>query len=302
MGVYDRDYYRVDSTRQSLLGGTAPACKLLIALNIGVYLLQMVTLNSPGGGVTGWFLLSPEDVLQRFQIWRLLTSAFCHSPRDIWHIIFNMMALWWFGAPLEALYGSREFFKFYLTAAILSAVGFLGVELLLQQFVVHRIPSELGASGAVMAVLMLCALHYPTTKVYIMFVIPLELRWLVGLYVIYDLYPILRELGGAQVVDNVAHATHLAGLVYGFLYKKFDLRYSRWLSHWSWPQVQRKARAVSRQRQVKLYTPPQESPGGEELSRQVDEILAKISAQGESSLTEAEREILKEASRRYKNR
>lgn len=306
MGVHDRDYYRQEPAGGGMMGGVAPVCKWLIAINVVVYLLQILTINAGREGVTGWLDLSPSDVLGRFQFWRLLTCAFCHSPDDPWHLIFNMLGLWMFGSQIEAIYGPREFLRFYLTAALVSAIGFLGVEMVVTRMAVHRIPHELGASGAVMGVMMLCAMYYPTMKILIMFVIPMELRWVVALFVIYDLYPVLRELGGAQVLDNVAHATHLAGLLYGFLYKKFDLRYARLLADWSWPGLKKMVRTATKRKpeHVKLYEPPPEQVkvAGAMLDRRVDEILAKISAEGESSLTDSEREILKEASRRYKKR
>lgn len=302
MGVYDRDYYRQDPPGGGVLGGVAPTCKWLIAVNIVVYLLQVVSLTQEGGGVTAWLELSAPEVLGRFEIWRLVTSAFCHSPDDLWHLIFNMLGLWIFGNQVESIYGSREFLRFYLTAAVLSAIGFLGIELVTSRFAVHRVPHELGASGAVMGVMMLCAMYYPSMKILVMFVIPVELRWLVVMYVIYDLYPIVRGLGGAHVMDNVAHSAHLAGLVYGFLYKRFDLRYSRLLSGWNLPGLKRMVRTATRRRpeNVRIYEPPQPAAPTADLSRRVDEILAKISAHGEASLTDTEREILKEASRRYK--
>ena len=138
----------------------------------------------------------------------------------------------------------------------------------------------------------------------VMFVIPIELRWLVALFVVYDLYPLLRELGGAGAFDQVAHAAHLGGLLYGFLYKWFDLRYTRLLAGWSWPRMKRAVRTATARKpeNVRLYSPPQEAAPTPDLKLRVDEILAKISAQGESSLTESERAILKEASRRYKKR
>jgi hypothetical protein len=115
---------------------------------------------------------------------------------------------------------------------------------------------------------------------------------------------VLVELGGRNSLDQVAHAAHLGGLLYGYLYKRFDLRYTRLLAGWSWPQFRRLVRTAARRRpdSVRIYEPPEDRVPTPELSRRVDEILAKISAQGESSLTESERELLKEASRRYKKR
>jgi hypothetical protein len=161
-----------------------------------------------------------------------------------------------------------------------------------------------GASGAVMAVMMLCALYYPSMKIMVMFVLPVELRWLVVMYVIYDMFPLLMQLGGAGALDNVAHASHLGGLAYGYLFKHYDLRYSRLMAGWSWPRWKRAVRSATRRAPEKgrLYEPPEEGVPTPDLKLRVDEILAKISAQGEASLSENEREILKEASRRFKKR
>ena len=304
MGVYDRDYYRNDPPRGHILGGVAPICKWLIAINVAVYVLQFLTFTSPDGGATTWLQLSAVRVVDHWEAWRLLTSAFCHDPSDPWHLIFNMLGLWIFGRQVEAIYGEREFLRFYLTAALISSIGFLGFELVVNQFAVDHVPHELGASGAVMAVMMLCAMYYPRMTMLVMFVIPIELRWLVALFVVYDIYPLLRELGGAGAFDQVAHAAHLGGLLYGFLYKWFDLRYTRLLAGWSWPRMKRAVRTATARKpeNVRLYSPPQEAAPTPDLKLRVDEILAKISAQGESSLTESERAILKEASRRYKKR
>lgn len=304
MGLYDRDYYRNDPPGGRLLGGVASACKWLIAINVVVYVLQIMTLTSPHGGVTGWLQGSAERVIRHWEIWRLLTSAFCHDPEGISHIIFNMIGLWIFGSQIEAIYGEREFLKFYLTAALISSIGSMFFGLLVNRFAVERVPPELGASGAVMGVMMLCAMYYPTMKILVMFVLPIELRWLVAIFVVYDLYPLLRELGGAGALDQVAHAAHLGGLFYGFLYKRYDLRYSRLLAGWSWPKMKRMVRTATTGKpdNVRLYNPPEEPVPIPDLKVRVDEILAKISAQGEASLTESEREVLKEASRRFKKK
>src|SRR5204862_5801370 len=102
-----------------------------------------------------WFELDTPKVV-RGQVWRLVTSAFCHSRYDIWHIVFNMLCLYWFGCALEAMYGSREFLCFYLTAAVASGLTFVGLDL----YTGSTVPA-VGASGAVIAVMMLYTWHYP---------------------------------------------------------------------------------------------------------------------------------------------
>lgn len=85
--------------------------------------------NSPRASVVqDWLELDTSKVKQG-QIWRILTSAFCHDRSGLWHILFNMLGLIWFGITLEHMYGDREFLLFYLTAAILSGLAFVGLDL-----------------------------------------------------------------------------------------------------------------------------------------------------------------------------
>jgi membrane associated rhomboid family serine protease len=72
--------------------------------------------------VEEWFQLEASKVVRYGQIWRLITCAFCHDRTSPWHIIFNMLALYWFGGRLEQFYGSKEFLLFYLTAAVVSSL------------------------------------------------------------------------------------------------------------------------------------------------------------------------------------
>jgi membrane associated rhomboid family serine protease len=303
MGIYDREYYRDDPPGGfGLMGGVAPACKRLIIINVVVYLVQVVTRGSnpmADVGITRWLDLDPVSFFQSFQVWRIVTYAFCHATETPWHIFFNMLFLWWFGHPLEAMYGSKEFTRFYLAAAVISGACHLALGLAIGQ-----LSPAIGASGAVMAVTMVYAMYYPRQVIYIMFLIPVELRWIVLFYVIVDLHPVLLALGGVDSRDGVAHAAHLGGLLYGFLYKRHDLRFSELFKGWERSARPGAVKRMFRRRpaNVQLYEPPTEAERDTNLDRRVDEILAKISAEGEASLTDEERTLLKEASRRYKQK
>ena len=129
MGIYDREYYRRDGP--SFLGalpGFGQACKWLILINIVCFVLQLVTRTAVAdprfdrsdipilqvySPVTAWLELDTNAVLHG-QVWRLLTYAFLHDTGTLWHILFNMLFLWWFGKDVEDLYGPREFLAFYL--------------------------------------------------------------------------------------------------------------------------------------------------------------------------------------------
>ena len=214
MGIYNRDYMKDGGAGPVWGGGSSgfpPVCKWLIIATVGVYVAQMFG----GTGLENWLALDSEKVLHG-QVWQLFTSAFCHSREGIFHILFNMLFLWWFGKTLEQMYGSREFLLFYLAGALCASLAFIGLDL-----VTGNLGSAIGASGAVMAVMMLYAAHFPRSKIYIWFVIPVEIRWIVLAYVIFDLYPVLVTLSGGHSSDGIAHSAHLGGLAFGFLYWKF---------------------------------------------------------------------------------
>ncbi len=313
-------------------GGMPPACKWILILNIAVFVLQLVWTAGPSKAqieqyredvlrdleqndvppdqaepylqqqmrkfannrysvLQRGFELDPKDVVSGFQVWRLVTYAFCHSERDVWHIFLNMLAFWFFAPTLERMYGTREFTWFYLMGAVASGLAFLGLG-----FFMGQLNPVIGASGAVMAVLMLYAAHYPRQILRIWGIIPIEARWIVAFFVVMDLFPILQSLGGRVSNDNVAHSAHLGGLAFGFLYFKFQWRFERLFSGFKFSSAEGASRRRAARSNLRLYEPP------ENLDSQVDAILEKISQTGEASLTDEEREILKTASHRYKKR
>jgi membrane associated rhomboid family serine protease len=293
MGITSRDYYREESRG----GGPGwmsdtPTCRWIIAVTAVVFMLQVVIADARGSLIERWCVLDPHAVMSG-QVWRLLSYAFLHDRGNLLHIIFNMLILWWFGSTLERMYGSREFLWFYLTAAVVAGLGFVGLGLAL-----GTQGPALGASGGVMAVFMLYATHFPRQQVWIFGLIPVEIRFLIAFYVIADLLPVLQQLRGEQFQTGIAHAAHLGGLLFGWLYRvnhwrlenTFGFLTGGWGLRW---------RRMTTGRKLKVYQP--EEPVGS-LDDEVDRILAKIHDQGSESLTERERSILTKASEKYKNR
>ena len=274
------------------------------ALAYHEYLADMAVGSPRVSVVQSWLQLDTKKIMKG-QIWRILTSAFCHDRHGLWHILFNMLGLIWFGIALEYMYGQREFLLFYLAAAILSGVAYVGLDLWTNESV-----PAIGASGAVMGVLMLYACHYPHHQIRIWFFFPIEMRWLVLLYVAFDLHPLLLRLAGDQIYTSVAHAAHLGGLAFGFLYwnqrlrlapmvdslRNFELR--KWFPRKSNPNV-------------KLHSPEEHSgqvhaantqQSGASGQSRVDELLIKISREGRDNLTEEEIDILNQASERLRQK
>jgi membrane associated rhomboid family serine protease len=239
--------------------------------------------------IDDWLALDTNKIVYRGQVWRLLTYAFCHDRIWYWHILLNMVALFWFGVTLETMYGQREFLLFYLCAAVFAGLVNVGLDLWLGSSV-----PAVGASGAVMAVLMLYAIHYPRNTIRIWF-FPLEMRWLVVLYVITTVHPVLLALAGDFVYQEVAHAAHLGGLLFGFLYWKFDLQLERY-----WDKLPKWRGADIAQRSAGLS--PVRRSAEHQQDQDVDNILRKIAESGEASLTDHERRTLQRASERYKRK
>jgi membrane associated rhomboid family serine protease len=127
------------------VGGTqALVTKTLIALNLGIYLIGAVQgagLNSPGGTLYLKMVLFGPFVANG-DWWRLITSAFLHA--NLLHIAFNMLALWWFGGPVEQYLGRARFIGLYFVAGLAGSAGAL-----------LQAPTTptLGASGAIFGIL-----------------------------------------------------------------------------------------------------------------------------------------------------
>ncbi len=301
MGIENREYLRdeYDDTAGSFRRPSSkPMTVILVVVTVAVFVLQLMTSRPkglPGASpslVQEWLALNFEDVMTRGQIWRLLTYAFCHDQSNPLHIVFNMMVLYSIGGVLRQLLGDREFLWFYLVAAV-----FAGMCSLAFYRLVGIRAQIIGASGATMGVFCLVALHYPRQKVLLMGIIPIEFRWLLAAFVAIDTLPMIGQVMAAlqnrQTVSQVANSAHIGGLIFGFLYFRWNMRITRW-----WDQFA--GRIATRRRRGKLRVFTEAAEPESNLSSQVDDILEKISRTGEASLTTRERNILAQASKQYR--
>jgi len=300
MGIENREYLRDeydDAAGTFRRRSSKPMTLILVIVTVAVFVLQLMTSRSTGPRgvstslVQEWLALNFDGV-SHGQIWRLLTYAFCHDQSNLLHIVFNMMVLYSIGGVLRQLLGDREFLWFYLVAAV-----FAGMCSLVFYRLVGINAQIIGASGATMAVFCLVALHYPRQKVLLMGIIPIEFRWLLAAFVAIDTWPMISQVAAAfqnrQTVSQVANSAHIGGLIFGFLYFRWNMRITRW-----WDQFAGRIAARRRRGKLRVFT---ESPEPESnLSLQVDDILEKISREGEASLTSRERNILAQASKQYR--
>jgi membrane associated rhomboid family serine protease len=301
MGIYDRDYVRRDGP--SFLGSFAErgkVCKWLIGINILFFLIQVLTRSESGGWFTSALELNVQRVLHG-EVWRLLTHAFLHDPNRIFHILFNMLFLWWFGSDMEDLYGPREFLTFYLTACFTAGLVFFFSAL---AWMNDPRMIGLGASGGVMAVLTLCAIHYPHRTILLFMLLPVPLWMFLVFYLAIDAHDFLM-----QNQTGTGVAAHLGGALFAGIYYKMHWRLNEWLPSMSRWRMWR--RQMSRPR-LRVYREVEErepvhSPAAapledEHLEDQIDAILAKIARSGKESLTNHENEVLLRASEIFRRR
>jgi len=296
MGLDDRDYARDmgrggwSSPRSDSLFSTA--VKTLIVANVIVYVMQLLTAQHDP--LSRWFALDPMSVLYG-QIWRLTTYDFLHDMGGPWHIFWNMYVLWMAGTHLEeGVLGRREFFGFYLAAGVVSGLCYC-----LWELASGHPHSAIGASGAVSAVMLFYALRFPDHIWRIFYIIPVPVIAIVFINLIIDLHPVLLQLGGMRGGDGVAHVAHLGGMAFGYFCHRTDFRVTSMLDHFHPLRSLERWKTRRRFRVVR----DEEAPApraAKDFDAEVDRVLAKVHASGQESLTEAEREILTDASRRYR--
>jgi membrane associated rhomboid family serine protease len=317
MGIYDREYYRDESGGIGLLSGVAPACKVLILVNVVLFLAQWIV---PDLRLRDWLTASVEGIFEQGRVWQLLTAAFFHV--DPIHILVNMWVLWVFGREVESYYGTRDFLALYLGAAVVGTLAWAGLDALG--------PREggvmLGASGAVTAVFTVYALFHPHRQVLLFFVLPMPIWLILAIFLGLDALMLLQQLVGGGTSSGVAFAAHLGGAGFGYLYKAYDLRPSvllggrrlrprlRTVFPDDYPAEPRRPtgagssvaggpnRTAAGGGTPTIRPAPTPAAPAESLDERLDEVLAKIAREGRSGLTEEENLILQEASRRARDR
>ena len=204
MGFTTRSYTR----SYSLSGGLPPGIRALLISNVAVFLLQFFTRGTPIGRLLSFFALVPSDVFPSFFLWQLATYMFLHG--GIWHILWNMLALWMFGCELERLWGTRRFLRFYFVCGIGAGVCVVVGNYLART---PHVPT-VGASGAIYGVLLASAVLWPDRLILFSFLIPIKMKYFV---MIIGAIAFLNSFDANSGVSNVAH---LGGMLFGYVFLK----------------------------------------------------------------------------------
>jgi membrane associated rhomboid family serine protease len=189
-------------------GGISTAIKALIGANVALFLVQFFA-----PAVTDVLGLRPAFVVRYFWVWQLATYMFLHG--GVFHIVFNMLALWMFGTELERRWGTPFFLKFYAVTGI--GAGVLTVLFSLLPFAAAQQLYQaniIGASGAIFGLLLAYALYFPERQIYMYLVFPIPARVFVAIIGAIAFLSSLGDSGG------VASVTHLGGLAVAYVYLK----------------------------------------------------------------------------------
>lgn len=291
-----------------------PVIKNLLIINGVVFFVQLLMENITYNGYPAWYILNRWFALNpisgadaagnsfNFQVWQLVTYQFMHGGFS--HILFNMFALWMFGASIEDVFGSKKFLIFYLLAGVSAGLLHLFISPLLGGSPAFTI----GASGAIYGVLIAYALFFPNNLIYLYFLIPVKAKYLIGFLIV------IEFLAVDSASSSVAHLAHLGGALFGFLYIMFDknsyvsLKNAFNKSYFKKSSSNKnifdgfsfgqKKKDIEVEDANFYEIKDKENDNAEVTQEEIDKILDKISQSGYQNLSEKEKRILFQASKK----
>jgi membrane associated rhomboid family serine protease len=277
---------------------------VLMAVNTGLFVFQsLLGFYRPrlGAQFDALFALSLWGLKHGF-VWQFLTFQFLHG--GILHLVFNLLAIYFFGRPLEIALGRRRFLTLYLVSGVVGGVVQMGLALF---FPTHFDRPVVGASAGGLGLVAAFATMYPeqVLTLLLFLFIPVSMRARTLLWICLG----IAVFGIAVPMGKVAEGAHLGGILCGVAYVRWFVQGN---VSFSWPRFRlpgRRVRSFEKPSGTKRsFWQPHKMPNdadpasAEFISREVDPILDKISAHGIHSLTERERRILEAARTRMAKR
>lgn len=191
--------------------------KLMIAMAVVWVVVQIIFDRFLKFNISTWFVLHPDQVIEKFWIWQLLTYMFFHAISPF-HIFFNGLMLWFFGSELEKHWGARFFTTYFFVCGVGAAVFYcLGVALyaVISGNQTPLIIPVLGASGALFGLLVAYGIVFSERVIYFMGLFPMKAKYFALIAALLDLSSLLTTgFSGTEV----AYLCHIGGAVVGFLY------------------------------------------------------------------------------------
>lgn len=267
----------------------------LIIILIAAFVVQSVLLFYGGIDVNKHFALSLDGILHG-KVWQLLTFQFLHSTPWPWHLLFNCLGIYFFGRRVEEALGSKKFLGLYLLSGVVGGV----LQVLLTLIPRHFDGPVVGASAGVCGLIAIfCSMHPMEEMQMWIYFFPVRIRahWFLKFLLFFSAF------GALIPFDSVAHGAHLGGLFLGISYVRNSSIWERFLRGWKWPFGRAKrtqAGGLARHKPWAGGRTKTANESGTFISREVDPILDKISAEGFEALTDEERKILDTARKMMK--
>lgn len=277
----------------------------LIAINVIVFLLinivkQILLLSMQNGNsagiLTSW--LAMPTYLPEFFIkpYTLISYMFTHS--DFFHILFNMLYLYWMGKLFVDYLGEKKLLAVYILGGLAGGILQLLAENLIPLYQVQNgFPPILGASAAVMAILVAVATLIPEQQV-LLLVFPIKLKWIA-------VFTILIDVLNLAASDSTAHFAHIGGAAFGFLFIRQLQQGKDWSKGFS-NLIEKISGLFQSKPKMKVhYSSTNNTRNDEQFNyeknkkqERIDDILDKISKSGYGSLSQEERDFLFNASKK----
>jgi membrane associated rhomboid family serine protease len=184
-------------------GPITPAVKWIIWANVAAFVATVVHHD-----LIYLLGVNPSEVIEHYRLWQPITYMFIHVGPT--HILFNMLGIWMFGVELERMWGTQFFLRYYAVTGIGAAITTIVVALL--PFAVTEQTYStvtVGASGALFGILLAFALYFPERPILLAMLFPIPAKYFVV---------IIGALSYFSSPGGVAHAAHLGGVVFGYLY------------------------------------------------------------------------------------
>jgi membrane associated rhomboid family serine protease len=259
---------------------------IFLAIGFTKVLLQLFMI--PEVNITQWLAVPPAFSLLILRPWTIITYMFVHT--QFFHILFNMLWLYWMGKIFVEYLGSKKLLSTYILGGIAGALMYIISYNAFPLFKHSGIYLPMiGASASVLAITVAIATLIPNYRIFIFLIGPVALKYVAGIIVLLD----LLNLGNA---DNVAHFAHVGGAIYGFIYIT-QLKKGNDLAGW-FNILSDKLTSIfkpSSKMKVKFTRPKNDEEfimTKKANQERIDEILDKISKSGYGSLTKEEKEFL----------
>ncbi len=231
------------------------------------------------------YLMLPADTSTLLKMpWTIFTYMFTHE--QILHIAFNMLWFYWFGKIFIDYLGSRKLLNTYLMGGLFGALFYISAFNLFPVFSdVLTSSRALGASAAVLAVVVTISFYIPNYTMNLLFIGPVKLKHIAIFSIVIDLLSIASENSGG-------HIAHLGGAFYGVIYGMLLRNNSIKLPKFKFNRRTKKTRSA------RYMTDEEWNFQKAQTQKEIDRILDKIARQGYNSLTDKEKEILFKAGKK----